>query len=258
MAESNPETDREWAKQVLTEYGEYQNPPITEDIDIVWPISGRGNYSGQPTEYLLHNPEFASSELFRIDDRDQTNFAAQLVKQITALRLNKDIADITPEDIIGHGPVLLYNGTNVQNEQLKKAIDSSSFPLPKEAVRIEKLSETDDPKDANTRTQFERFPQELLEDLISSGHKIALVQARWHLPRIARTINAEAVIKKQPLWENINALYFVSDQNKESLPRDVKSVTKRAIDIRNAVVGEGRRINTYSRQGTTSTRARKS
>lgn len=258
MTESKSETDRDWAKQVLKEYREYTNPQVTPDIDIVWAISGRGAYSEEATDYLLKSPEFASSDLFRRDDREQTDFAAQLVREITAARLNKKSEDVTQEDIETHGPLLFYNGTNYQNQKLAEAVDSGKFPIPKNKVRIEKLSETDDPKDANTRTQFERFPQELLEDLINNGHKIALVQARWHLPRVARTINAEAVSEKQPLWEKINIIYFVSDKNKESLAKDVKSVTKRAIDIRKVVVGEGRRINRYSKEGSGNTKPRRS
>lgn len=248
--------NREWTKQVLKEYKDYQNPQVTPDIDIVWAISGRGAYSAKPTEYLLKSPEFATSDLFREDDRQQTDFAAQLVREITAARLSKDVENVTDEDVKTHGPILFYNATNYQNDQLREAVDSGTFAIPKDKVRIEKLSETDDPKDANSRTQFEKFPQELLEGLIANGHKIALVQARWHLPRIARTINADPVLKKRPLWENVNIVYFVSDKNKKELPKDAKSVTKRAIDIRNAVVGEGRRISHYSKTGTTSTKPR--
>lgn len=258
MAESNPEIPKErmWTKQVLKEYGEYQNPQITPDIDIVWAISGRGVYTQETTPYLSDSPEFARSDLARNDDRENTDFATQLARQITAARLNKNASDVTLEDIERNGPILVYNATNLQNQKLKETVDSGAFPLPKEKVRIVKLSETDDPQDANTRTQFERFPQEILKDLIESGRKIALVSSRWHFPRITRTINAPAVSKKQPLWEKVKIVYFVSDKTKENLPQDAASVTKRAIDIRKAVVGEGRRIAKYSQMDTTSTKPR--
>lgn len=257
MAESQPEIseNRQWAKQVLKEYREYQNPQVTPDIDIVWAISGRGVYTQETTPHLS-NPEFARSDLARNDDRENTDFAAQLVRQITAARLNKNASDVTLEDIERNGPILVYNGSNLQNQKLKDAVDSGAFPLPKEKVKILKLSETDDPREANTHTQFERFPQELLENLITRSRKIALVSARWHFPRLSRTINAPAVSKKQPLWEKVNIAYFVSDRNKENLPPDAASVTKRAIDIRKAVVGEGRRIAKYSQEGTTNPKPR--
>lgn len=245
-----PTTDREWEKTVLKEYREYQNPPVTTDIDIVWAISGRGSYDAKPTPYLQSSPEFRNSDLFREDDRQQTDFAVQLVREITALRLNKNADDITNEDVERFGPVLFYNGTNLQNQQLREAVESGNFPLPKNKVRIEKLSETDDPKDANTLTQFERFPKELLEDLIENNHRIALVQARWHLPRVARTIDAKAALEKQPLWDDVQIVYFVSDRTKEELPKDSKSVTKRAVDIRRAILEEGKRINRYVKAGT--------
>lgn len=248
--------NRKWTRQVLKEYREYRNPSVTADIDVVWAISGRGSYDAKPTPYLLNSPEFAKSDLFREDDRQQTDFAVQLVRKITALRLNKDAGEITKDDIEKSGPTLFYNGTNFQNKQLRDAVMSGNFPIPQNKVRIEKLSETDDPKDANTRTQFERFPKELLEDLIASNQRVALVQARWHLPRIARTIDSEAVLEKQPLWNNANIVYFVSDKTKEQLPRDQKSVTKRAVDILVAIRGEGTRINTYSKTGTGSSKPR--
>lgn len=248
--------DRKWAKQVLEEYRDYQNPSVTADIDVVWAISGRGSYDAKPTPYLLNSPEFAKSDLFREDDRQQTDFAAQLVREITALRLNKDVGEITKDDIEESGPILFYNGTNFQNQQLRNAVVSGNFPIPKNKVRIEKLSETDDPKDANTRTQFERFPKELLENLIVNNQRVALVQARWHLPRIARTIDSEAVLEKQPLWSNTKIVYFVSDKTKEQLPGDQKSITKRAVDILGAVRGEGTRINRYSKARTGSSEPR--
>ncbi|MBI4096219.1 MAG: hypothetical protein HY425_00700 [Candidatus Levybacteria bacterium] len=241
---------RKWAKQVLEEYRDYENPSATADIDVVWAISGRGAYNAEPTPYLLSSPEFAKSDLFREDDRQQTDFAAQLVREITAIRLNKNVKDILMDDIKKSGPILFYNGTNLQNKQFRDAIESGSFPIPPNKIKIETLSETDDPKDANTLTQFQRFPKELLEELIAKNQRMALVQARWHLPRIARTINSRAVLEQQPLWDNTNIIYFVSDKTKEDLPKDSKSVTKRAIDIRSAILGEGARINAYIKTGT--------
>ena len=257
MSESQEiSAERQWARQVIEEYRNYENPPVSPDINIVWVISGHSTYDTLQSSFPKINPPHPEGTLYRVDDQERINFGVNLVRQVTALRLRKNKSEITKEDIVSYGPILFYNGTTVQNENLRNAIQNEIFPIPSENILIGELSEDDDPRKANTRTQFEEFPQELLESAVKGNGKIAVVSHRYQLSRIARTINAHAVLEKQPLWEKVNVVYFVSDKSKEDLPKDAKSVTKRAIGIRRAVIGEGGKINRYSKEGTTNTKPR--
>lgn len=245
----NLKTDSQWAQQVLDECSRYQNPQLSKDIDIVWAISGRGSYTEQTTKYLLSSPEFSGSKIYKSDDRKQTDFAIELIKEITALKLGKDVDSTTKEDILRSGPTLVYNGFNSQNEALLQAVNDISFPLPSQKVRIEKLADIDDPKIANTRTQFERFPQDILEELIKTDKRIAMVSSRWHIPRIARVIDSEKVLKIQPLWKDVKICYFVPKNDHVDLPSDLNNLTDDEKDIWEIIKGEGRRINEYSKKG---------
>lgn len=252
MSESKPEIaeGRQWTREIIKEYRNYENPPVSPDIDIVWVISGHGTYDTESAAFPDMDPTPPEDTLFRIEDRERIAFGVDLVKKITALRINKSPQDVTQEDIKEHGPTLLYNGANHQNENLEEAIEKGEIDVPKEKIAIQKLSEEDDPKKANTKTQFEKFPQEFLDE----SRKIAAVTHRYHLSRVARTLNAPKVLEAQPSWQTAQVLFYAPDRTKDQLPRDATSVTKRAVDIRRNVTGEGKRIKTYTKTGELNTK----
>ncbi len=247
MADSGAEIQeqRTWSKEIIEEYREHRNPPITSDIEIVWVLSGPGLYD--PSISQLET--YQRKTLSELEDRQRLDFAVELVREITALRLAKDKSQITKEDIAKSGPTLLYNGRLDQNENLRQASQKPEFPIPADKLKITAISNDLDPAKANTKTQFEKFPQDLLESALKDKKRIAVVSHLWHLPRARRTISAPNVLAARPLLHDLKPLFYAADRPESLLPKDAKSVTKRAVAIRRTVKDEGKRIPIYIKQG---------
>ncbi len=243
MAEANPTLtpERQWARQVIKEYREHKNPPPSTDIDLVWVLAGHFVYEPDLSPDFDNGFPQLYQTIFAQEEVERINLGIELVRQITAMRLNKNVSEVTKADIAKHGPIFLYNGRLDQNENLHKASQNPSFPIPPEKLRIEKIADDFDPKNNNTYTQFQRFPQ----DLLGNSRKIAVVSSLYHLPRIARHPNANTVVAAHPAWPDKEFVFFASDKPFDQLPHDEESITKRALDIRKMVMDEGRKIHTY-------------
>ena len=234
--------ERQWSKQVIQEYREHRNPNLTADIDIIWVISGWTVYDPDLSPSFVN---VAQNTIFESEDTEMINMGIDLAYEITALRLSKPKTAVTKEEAKVHGPILLYNGNIDQNDNLRLASQKSDFRLPSEKLRIEKLADDREPKNNNTNKQFEKFPDEFLQ----GTRKMAIVSHLWHLSRIARNPLAPSLIAQEPLWQDIEVVYFAADTPGNQLPHDQKSVHKRAIDIRRHVMDEGRKIYIYSQKG---------
>lgn len=242
MMERTIDPARVCSRQVIKEYREHQNPPVSADIDVVWVISGWNVYNPRLS------PDFVNvsrGTIFENEDTRMINMGIELAYEITTKRLNKNRSEVNIDDIRGHGPILLYNGNIDQNENLQLASQKEGFPFPTEKLRIEKLADDRDPKNNNTNKQFEKFPQDLLKVM----KKMAVVSYLWHIPRIARNPLAPSLLQKERSWENIRFVYFAADIPGTQLAHDQKSVHKRAIDIRKHIMNEGRKIHNYAQKG---------
>lgn len=234
--------ERQWSRQVIQEYREHRNPSPSADIYIIWVISGWTVYDPDLSPNFVN---VAQNTIFESEDTEMINMGIDLAYEITALRLGKPKTAVTKEEVKVHGPILLYNGNIDQNDNLRRASQKSDFLLPLENLRIEKLADDRDPKNNNTNKQFEKFPSKLLH----GTRKMAIVSHLWHLSRIARNPLAPSLIAQEPLWQDIELVYFAADELGDQLPHDQQSVHKRAVDIRRHVMDEGRKINTYSQKG---------
>lgn len=234
--------DRQWSKQVIQEYREHRNPNPTADIDIIWVISGWTVYEPDLSPNFIN---VAQNTIFESEDTEMINMGIDLAYEITALRLGKPKTAVTKKEVRVHGPIILYNGNIDQNDNLRRASQKSDFRLPLENLRIEKLADDRDPRNNNTNKQFEKFPDELLQET----RKMAILSHLWHLSRIARNPLAPSLITQEPLWQDTEIVYFAADKPGDQLPHNQKSVHKRAVDIRRHIMDEGRKIYTYSQKG---------
>lgn len=233
-------------KEILREFKYYENPPVSSDTDIVWVVSGHDAFDGTPAT-STYSEQYLGQD-YKGEDRQRILKGVELVQTITAERLNKDFSAVTQEDIQSHGPLFFYNGVFVQNETLRNAT-LSDFPLPKNRVLISEITPHRDPtpQQANTKTQFEKFPHDLLEKLVATGAKMAIVSHSYHMSRIRRQVQAPILVKEEPLWTKIKVDFFVADELKKG--KDKTKRQKNAAFLLKTIKGETAKINTYSKKG---------
>ncbi len=172
---------RQMGRKALEELREEVEHPLvpTADIDMIWIFSAPGTIK-QPGRGGVYEGGFSNSMCI--------DHAVDMARQITALRLNKDIDDVTKEDIGEHGPKLYYNGedettasTNYpsQNKDLAELISEPDFPIPESNFIIDHIDL------ANTPGQFEGFIKYLKENP-NATKKVATVEIGAHSVRVSR------------------------------------------------------------------------
>lgn len=233
-------------KEIFREFTGYKNPPVTKDIDIVWVISGHDAFDESVATSTYSNDYLGDT--YRGEDRQRVQKGVELVRQVTAKRSGKKPSAVTTEDIQTFGPLFFYNGVFKQNEVLRNA-SREEFPLPKEKVLIEEITEERDPtpKQANTKTQFDAFPEDLLKELVATGKKMAIVTHRYHMPRVRRQVGAPSIIAGEPLWQKVNVDFFVADELSSITPENKRH--KNAAFLLKAIKGETRKIEAYTEKG---------
>lgn len=173
---------RELVKTVIQELRQKKEQvPLqpTSNIDMVWVVSLPGTVL-TPSQDGIYKGELA--------DREVVFAGADLVRQITALRLNKKAEEITKEDVAENGPLLYYNGENLktgkyaQNEDLAKLVATPEFPIPESKVKIMDIAEN------NTPGQVKQLAEFLHDDNNAAIRKIAVVGSSPHQRRTARYI----------------------------------------------------------------------
>lgn len=174
-------------RKVVEEYkelAEQQLPPPEKNWGIIWPLSG------PEMTFEEHAPIF-DAEKHKETSYNQTKnrfeTALNIIKQVTALRANKDLERITMTDIEQIGPVLYWNAEPILNDYLAELILKGelkkryNFPANKIIITTNKnIVHTDD--------QFNDFPMGILP----SGEKVIIVTDFYHLPRIKRYVQKHA------------------------------------------------------------------
>lgn len=149
------QVDIDLRHQVISELREKREkgqPAPTSDIDIVWVVPGHSTVLTPPPEDGTRNVLYKD----RLDDRERVDAAIEIVRAVTALRINKKSEEVTREDIAANGPTLYYNGGETQNRDLKIMIDDDpNFILPKSKVVIDEIEEV------NTQGQVESISKYL-------------------------------------------------------------------------------------------------
>lgn len=169
------------SRAVLAELREHKAEGFepTADIDIVWVLSAPGTVKKIATDGTYAG---ASSDITNV------NHGVDLVRQITALRIGKEVDDVTKEDIGEHGPMLFYNGEDdetkgtryPQNKDFEELVATPEFPVPASNIVIDHIDV------ANSIAQVEGFAEYLKKHNLSG--KIATVSIGAHFARMGRYI----------------------------------------------------------------------
>ena len=235
-------------RELVREFRDFENPQPTTDIDIVWVFSGHSTYDEQlqPSPHAYAITDY--TEFFRKEDRQRIERGIELVKEVTALRLSKEKSAVTEEDIQKSGPIFFFNGTGRQNHVLKEAIADGKITLPYDKIVISEISPKLDPtpQEANTKTQFEQFPNDLLQQIAKDKHKIAAVSHLYHLMRIRRHAKAPNLISLKPVCADIDVVYFAADPN---IDTEKDQIHRHAAKLLQILRKEGEKVVEYSRKG---------
>lgn len=158
-----------------------QHPPIHPDTDAVWVFSGPGTFY-KPIEE--HEQNFT-----RWMDRYRILYGLNIVKQVTAKKVNKKPEEVTKDDIAHYGPVFIYNGKPEENHDLRKALAHELSILPEEKVLIIDRVKTEGniQEIETTIDQVKSFPRELIGKQITS--RVAIVSHAPHITRILRYLD---------------------------------------------------------------------
>ena len=156
------------------------------DIDIVWAVSAPG--TAEETAYFPEGPKNPYNGTSY--NQDIIEHAASTVVEVTARRLGKTPEEVTREDILHHGPILLYNGESPttkntrfpnQNADFLKICEAEGFPVPPEKIAVGEISE------AHTPAQVQQLAQYLMATpSLTNCRSIAVVCGLPHTVRTGR------------------------------------------------------------------------
>lgn len=170
--------NRDLVRKVIGEMRKAEEgPPFTPtpDIEMVWVVSLPGTVFTPPQDGIYAG---------RLADREIVDAGADLVRQITALRLNKHPEEVSKADIGQAGPTFFYNGEDKTNgryaqiEDLGALVATPEFPIPQAKVTIRHLTEPNTPGQVKNIAEFLR----------QNPHykKVAVVARVHHQRRVAR------------------------------------------------------------------------
>ena len=217
MSEKHPRTERmELVHQVVDELRELkEQPPFepTADIDTVWVLSAPGTIK-ELSQDGIYNGVSA--------DKKVIEHGIDLVRKITALRLDKDPEAVTKDDIESAGPILYYNGedsdtekTNYpQNLHLQEAAKNPDFPLPESKLVIGHIEV------ANTPAQVRDF-MEYLQHSHPTG-KVAVVSLIQHSIRVSRYLQQY----KELVPEDVTLLNAPVAETEKTVGKTLREVRK--------------------------------
>jgi hypothetical protein len=151
----------------------------------VWGVSAPGTISQEANDGAYSGTSF---------DAVVINHGIQTVREITALRLGKDVEAVTKEDLESDGPMFYYNGEHAgianhtyrQNEDLLAAAEAPDFPLPLSKIAIGTIEQ------AHTPAQVEDIAQYLGQTAYAG--KVAVVSLGAHSARVGRYIERNKAI----------------------------------------------------------------
>lgn len=121
----------------------------TEDINLVWVVSGPGTLYENVTEGIYKD---------RSPDRERVFAGVDLVHEITALRLGKQPNEVTIADIEAHGPLLFYAGpageNNSQYEAMMRAIREQVYEMSSSKTVVKKIDKDDLPSKVDALAKY--------------------------------------------------------------------------------------------------------
>lgn len=161
-------------------------PEVAERITALWDFSGPGTYDQPVKEDRYKNYPWA-----RGMDRSRLNYSAWLVRKISEAvsdeKLRGPIGEAPErkekarELIAEKGPVILYNGTELENSVVKDVVMREGIMIPPEKIVV--MGKGID----STVDQVRSF--KLPEELHRPGGEIGIVSHAPHLMRIAHMLS---------------------------------------------------------------------
>ena len=158
------------------------NPEVDSNLKYVWVLSARYSYRKTRINPLAQDINGADIN----DGYDRMRLGISIARQATAKNLNKLESALTDEDIEHHGPIILFNGVNEDNEVLQDVLSKGEIKdYPKEKFYIFSLPEGE----MHTGGQFIALKQQFEQGKIDlTNAKIAIVTHAYHWPRTGRYI----------------------------------------------------------------------
>ena len=106
------------------------------DTDIVWPLSAVGAYSTSVEFPPVETEDRYQKPWTKGMYRHLVRTGAALIHEITAVRLGKDVCEITKEDIKTYGPWLLFNPAPGDKRHIEAVLAQPSIRIPPEKTFI--------------------------------------------------------------------------------------------------------------------------
>lgn len=151
------------------------NPQVPANLGYVWVASARSSYTQKPID--------SSSVVDLKDDYNRMRLGIEVVKNAIAQNLGIPKEQLTQDQIIMHGPIIIYNGRPQHNIELRWALESGLLnDYPKEKFLILELH----PDLMHTRGQL----ISIKEHLHLSNAVVGIVTHGYHFPRMRRMIGA--------------------------------------------------------------------
>lgn len=220
-AERPRRESRQLEHTVLDELRAHKEKPFvpTPDIDMVWVVSQPGTALKPSSDGIYKGVS---------TDRKVIDYGIDLIKEITALRLGKDVSEVTRYDIESSGPVLFYNGEDnttensayPQNEDLETLAQEPDFPIPRSKIVIQHI-----PK-LGTHTQVQELAS-YLQLQHGPPRKIAVVSMGPHSPRVSRYLQHYKDLLPKDV-KLVNAPVFEADKPVGKLFREIGKIVKYA------------------------------
>lgn len=164
------------------------DPP--EDINIIWSISSPGwlTKEGSIPGWSANFPQLDGCE------KQVIGKTINLAIAITAKRLGRGVDQITKEDILNHGPWIVYNVPPDKSQDLETYLQSLDIKIPREKVYV--FDKKQDGHDiSSTRDQVEsiHMPPGVNPQKIA----ISVLAAQW--VRLGRLLQAAKTLPQVPI-----------------------------------------------------------
>ncbi len=167
---------KEWRERIENK----DLPKAEKDWEVIWALTG-------PDETLEKDAKIHAGEEHKATEYNQTRrrfeTALEVAREVTAVRLEKNVSEVTSADIAEQGPIVYWNGKASTNDYLLKLIESGKFEeefhFPPSRIRISQNRDVQ-----HTNHQLVDFPA----DMLSTSGKAVIISDIYHLPRVEENL----------------------------------------------------------------------
>ncbi len=184
------------------------HPEIREDTDVVWVVPGPGAFSSEVTPLTASEDRYTHLPWSRKMDRARIRTGSAIFRKVASLRAKKPITELSQDDFLKHGPIFIYTGIPLQNENFNTALSDLSTKyrlLPKEKVYLfDKISNPDgtfrDSYNTIDAVESLSFPDGVVpRRMVIVTHAEHLVRVLYILGKFHESIPESTIIQPYPL-----------------------------------------------------------